>query len=81
MHPVAIEYHGAVAEQELAGAVPRPSHRLLDEGLDGDILVFLPGAREIAQAARSACAGLAAHAGVDVCPLHGELPPDSRTWP
>lgn len=77
MYPVAIEYQGAVAEQELASAVNRAFKKLLDEGLDGDILVFLPGAREIHQAA-GACAGLAAHADVAVLPLHGELPPDQQ---
>jgi len=77
MHPVGIEYQGASDERELPAAVSRAFHRLLDEGLDGDVLVFLPGAREIQQAA-SACAGLAAHAGVAVLPLHGELPPDQQ---
>jgi len=77
MHPVAIEHQGASGEQELPAAVNRAFHRLLDEGLDGDVLVFLPGAREIQQAA-SACAGLAAHANVAVLPLHGELPPDQQ---
>jgi ATP-dependent helicase HrpB len=77
MHPVAIEHQGASGEQELPAAVNRAFHRLLDEGLDGDVLVFLPGAREIQQAA-SACAGLAAHANVAVLPLHGELPPEQQ---
>ncbi len=77
MHPVELLYNGAVAEPELAGAVSRGLARLLDEGTVGDILVFLPGAREISQAARS-CAGLAARAGLDVRPLHGELPPDQQ---
>lgn len=86
MHPVELLYHGAVAEQELAGAVSRGLARLIDEGLSsphgppglmGDVLVFLPGAREIQQAAR-ACAGLAARAGLDIRPLHGELPPEQQ---
>ncbi len=77
MHPVTIEYAGATAEPELAAGVHRAFKKLLDDGLDGDILVFLPGAREISQAA-AACAGLAAHAGVDVLPLHGELPPEQQ---
>lgn len=76
-HPVAIEYQGASPEAELPAAVHRAFHRLLADGLDGDILVFLPGAREIQQAA-SACAGLAAHAGVAVHPLHGELAPEQQ---
>ncbi|MBL9105049.1 MAG: DEAD/DEAH box helicase [Myxococcales bacterium] len=77
MFPVEVLYHGTVAEQELAGAVSRGLARLIDEGLAGDVLVFLPGAREIQQAAR-ACAGLAGRAGLDVRPLHGELPPEQQ---
>ena len=77
MHAVAIEYQGAVAEQELPAAVNRAFKKLLDEGPDGDILVFLPGAREILQAT-AACSGLAAHAGVAVLPLHGELAADQQ---
>ena len=56
MHPVAIEYAGATGEPELASGVHRAFKKLLDDGLDGDILVFLPGAREISQAT-AACAG------------------------
>ncbi|MFY0536249.1 helicase-related protein [Nannocystis pusilla] len=52
----------------------RALSKLVDEGLDGDVLVFLPGAREIARAAET-CAGFAAHHGMQVLPLHGELPP------
>ena len=77
MHPVAIEYAGATGEPELASGVHRAFKKLLDDGLDGDILVFLPGAREISQAT-AACAGLAAHADVAVYPLHGELPSDQQ---
>ncbi len=77
VHPVTIEYLGATAEAELASGVLRAFKQLLDDGLGGDVLVFLPGAREIQQAA-TACAGLAAHAGVQVLPLHGELPPDQQ---
>ena len=81
MFPVALDYHGVVSEQELAGAVSRGLARLIDETPDGatigDILVFLPGAREISQATRS-CAGLAARAGLDIRPLHGELPPEDQ---
>jgi len=74
VHPVAIEYAGATDERELASGVHRAFKKLLDDGLDGDILVFLPGAREISQAT-AACSGLAAHAQVEIFALHGELPP------
>ena len=48
--------------------------RLLAEGLDGDVLVFLPGAAEIRRA-QEACAEVAARQDLLVLPLHGELPP------
>ncbi len=56
-------------EQQVASAV----RRLVDEGLDGDVLVFLPGAAEIRKA-REACEPIANRAGLLVVPLHGELP-------
>lgn len=46
---------------------------LLGEGLDGDVLVFLPGAAEIRRAAR-ARGILAGRANLLVLPLHGDLP-------
>lgn len=57
-------------EQQVAAAV----ERLAAEGVDGDILVFLPGAAEIRRAARS-CERIAERAGLVVAPLHGDLPP------
>ncbi|PCC71745.1 ATP-dependent helicase HrpB [Nannocystis exedens] len=72
MFPVAIEHLGE--PNELHSGVLRALAKLVDEGLDGDVLVFLPGAREIARAAET-CAGFAAHHGLQVFPLHGELPP------
>ncbi|WP_293271142.1 ATP-dependent helicase C-terminal domain-containing protein [Nannocystis sp.] len=77
VHPVTIEHQGATSEAELASGVLRAFKQLLDDDLDGDVLVFLPGAREIQQAA-AACAGLAAHARVQIFPLHGELPPEQQ---
>ncbi len=49
-------------------------NRLLDEGGDGDILVFLPGAREI----REVMAAIRPDPTVEVLPLHGVLSPDER---
>jgi ATP-dependent helicase HrpB len=46
--------------------------RLVDEGLGGDVLVFLPGALEIRRAGE-ACASLAAKADLLVLPLSGSL--------
>jgi ATP-dependent helicase HrpB len=51
--------------------------RLLRDGLDGDVLVFLPGAAEIRQAAR-ACEGIARKANLLVLPLHGDLSPEEQ---
>ncbi len=57
-------------EEQIAGAVKR----LVQRGLDGDVLVFLPGVAEIRRALE-ACAGIAASADLELLPLHGELPP------
>jgi ATP-dependent helicase HrpB len=78
---VAVEYlsaedaarQGARLEDEVARAVKR-LHR---DGAVGDVLVFLPGAAEIRRA-RDALAAFAGSAGVDVLPLHGDLPPDEQ---
>ncbi|MCA9660926.1 MAG: DEAD/DEAH box helicase, partial [Myxococcales bacterium] len=74
--PVSVDYRGgAQAERmKLPSRVLRAFHELVEAGLDGDTLVFLPGAGEIRGCAE-ACAGLAAHAGALVLPLYGELPP------
>jgi len=44
------------------------------------VLVFLPGAAEIRQAAE-ACAELAQHRDLLLLPLHGDLPAKTRTVP
>jgi ATP-dependent helicase HrpB len=64
---------GARLEELVARAV----RRLHREGIDGDVLVFLPGAAEIRRS-REALAEWADRAGVDVLPLHGELPPEEQ---
>ena len=50
---------------------------LLAEGLDGDVLVFLPGAAEIRRAA-GACASIAQARGMRIAPLHGDLSPEEQ---
>jgi ATP-dependent helicase HrpB len=73
LHELRIEYtpHSAsLLENRVAAAL----ERLLEGGLDGDVLVFLPGAAEIRQAAR-AIEHIARRAGILVMPLHGDLPP------
>jgi ATP-dependent helicase HrpB len=65
-------------EDRVARAVRRV-HREAREGATspGDVLVFLPGAAEIRRA-REALAGWAEGAGVDLLPLHGDLPPEEQ---
>lgn len=74
--PVEVEYEGApqASRQGLASQVLRAFHGRVLAGIDGDTLVFLPGAREI-RACAAACAGLAEGAGVEVLPLYGDLSP------
>lgn len=71
---VTIEYAGRPSERPLESDVAAAVRKLLGEGLDGDVLVFLPGAAEIRKAA-AACASVASQARLDVVMLHGDLPP------
>jgi ATP-dependent helicase HrpB len=69
LFPLQIDYtpHSpAPLEEQVAGAL----ERLLKEGLDGDVLVFLPGAAEIRRTARAI-----ERFGLLVLPLHGDLSP------
>jgi ATP-dependent helicase HrpB len=70
--PVEIAYRSRRADTPLIEAVGDAVREVLDE-MTGDVLVFLPGLREIRQAAEVL-------AGVDaeVLPLHGELPPEQQ---
>ena len=69
LFPLRIDYtpHSAAPlEEQIATAL----ERLIKEGLDGDVLVFLPGAAEIRRAARAI-----ERFGLLVLPLHGDLSP------
>jgi ATP-dependent helicase HrpB len=55
-------------DQQVLGALKR----LLQAQLDGDVLVFLPGAAEIRRA-QEACLDLAQRHGLELCTLHGDL--------
>lgn len=77
--PVEVEHLGP-SDRPLERQVLRALAQLLDDaraaghdGIDGHVLVFLPGAREIRRCAE-ACEPLARSAGIRVLPLHGELP-------
>jgi ATP-dependent helicase HrpB len=70
---VAIEHAPVQPDQRpLEAQVASAVKRLVDEGLDGDVLVFLPGAAEIRKA-REACEPLAQRADLTIVPLHGDL--------
>jgi ATP-dependent helicase HrpB len=71
---VALEHVARADDRPLEAQVASAVRRLVDEGLDGDVLVFLPGALEIRRAAES-CARIAREADLLVLPLHGSLPP------
>ncbi len=73
LYHLQIEYtpHSAAPlEEQVASALDR----LVKDGLDGDVLVFLPGAAEIRRAARAIDA-IARRSGLLVVPLHGDLSP------
>ena len=69
--PVEIEHLEKAGERRLEQQVAAAVRRLTVPGSTGDVLVFLPGAAEIRQAA-SACAELARHRDL-LTPLHGDL--------
>ncbi len=64
-------------EERVARAVRRLHREPCGAEGPGDILVFLPGAAEIRRA-REALADWAGGAGVDLLPLHGDLPPEEQ---
>ncbi|HYO99904.1 MAG TPA: helicase-related protein, partial [Pyrinomonadaceae bacterium] len=69
---VATEHLTRPDERPLDAQVQSAVRRLLGEGLDGDVLVFLPNAAEIRRALE-ACSTLAAEFDLLVLPLHGDM--------
>jgi ATP-dependent helicase HrpB len=74
---VTLEYEEQGRQQPLHEKVVEAVQKLVKQGLDGDILTFLPGAAEIRLAAE-ALKPLAARAQLLVLPLHGDLPPAAQ---
>jgi ATP-dependent helicase HrpB len=72
MFPLTIEHLEAPDDRHLGKQVSAAVRRLLLDGLDGDVLVFLPGAGEIRRAAED-LAELAAAKDLLIAPLHGDL--------
>ncbi|HZN92201.1 MAG TPA: ATP-dependent helicase HrpB [Myxococcales bacterium] len=71
---VALEHLPAADERPLEQQVLAGVKRVLAAGMEGDLLVFLPGAAEIRRA-REACEELAGRHGMEIHALHGDLPP------
>jgi hypothetical protein len=78
MFDVAIEHEARADGRELHLRVVSAVRRLVDEGLLGDVLVFLPGAAEI-RASMDALGPLARTADLLVLPLHGSLSIEEQT--
>lgn len=78
MFDVEIEHDARADGRDLALRVVSAVRRLVDEGLDGDVLVFLPGAMEI-RASMDALGPLARTADLLVLPLHGSLSIEEQT--
>lgn len=64
-------------EQQVAAAVRRLLRGGKEGGLDGDVLVFLPGAAEIRRSL-AACEPLAGPGDFLLTPLHGDLSPEGQ---
>ncbi|MFH1811490.1 MAG: ATP-dependent helicase HrpB [Pseudomonadota bacterium] len=77
LFPVDIEHLPRPDEAPLEQQIRRAVARLVDGSLAGDVLVFLPGAAEIRRA-REALQELAARHDLELCMLHGELPPEQQ---
>jgi ATP-dependent helicase HrpB len=71
--PVDLEYLPQPDERPLAAQVATAVRSLVKRGLDGDVLVFLPGSAEI-EKARAALQGV----GPEVVRLHGDMPADEQ---
>jgi ATP-dependent helicase HrpB len=70
---VGIEHLAAADERPLHSQITSAVRALVSDGVDGDLLVFLPGAAEIRRA-REACEPIARQADLLLVPLHGDLP-------
>lgn len=75
-HPVTIEYRGAPSDPARpAAAVVRAVREALRAHV-GDLLVFLPGMADIARVQAALQAEVPP--GVEITPLHGQLPPPAQ---
>ena len=72
--PVTVEYPDVPEDRPLADRIASAVRRVLQDGCQGDTLVFLPGAGEIRRA-WEALEPFAQAKNLLVLPLHGDLPP------
>lgn len=70
--PVAIEHRAAKGDRPLKSQVADAVRHLGQTQLDGSVLVFLPGAREI-RACTQSCTGVAGQLGLELVSLYGDL--------
>ncbi len=75
--PLTIEHADRVDDRPLGKQVSAAVRRLAQEGLDGDVLVFLPGTGEIRRCAED-LADAARTFDLAVLPLHGDLTADEQ---
>jgi ATP-dependent helicase HrpB len=78
-YPVEVEYthQPRNSTRPVWDAAAEQVRRLLREEPEGDVLVFMPGSYEIMRTI-GAVRNLPESGGVDILPLHGELPPDEQ---
>jgi ATP-dependent helicase HrpB len=75
--PVTIEHAPQPDDRQLGKQVAAAVRRAAQQGLDGDMLVFLPGAGEIRRCAED-LEDAARTFDLAVMPLHGDLPADEQ---
>ena len=76
-HPLTIEHAAAPDDRQLGKQVSAAVRTLAQQGLDGDVLVFLPGTGEIRRCAED-LEDAARTFDLAVVPLHGDLPADEQ---
>ena len=74
--PVTIEHAARLDTRPLSAQVASTVRRIVEEGLDGDVLVFLPGVDAI-ERCRSACRAVAEEARLELVALHGSMSPEA----
>ncbi|MCC5831352.1 MAG: ATP-dependent RNA helicase [Phycisphaeraceae bacterium] len=78
-YPVSIEHATRHDSRPMSTRAAEALERLLRIGLTGDVLIFMPGVREI-ELTRRSCQAVLARRGLDLSclPLHGSLGPEAQ---